>query len=92
MNNSRARLELPITVEVRDNGPGVAEDLVDHLFEPFISTKRSGSGLGLSLVAKIVADHRGVVSYLPGEPGATFRVRLPAAGRQEQPVRQREVA
>ena len=86
MSNSRERLELPITVEVRDNGPGVAEDLVDHLFEPFISTKRRGSGLGLSLVAKIVADHRGVVSYLPGEPGATFRVRLPAAGRQQQPV------
>ena len=92
VNNSRARLELPITVEVRDNGPGVAEDLIDHLFEPFISTKRRGSGLGLSLVAKIVADHRGVVSYLPGEPGATFRVLLPAAGRQEQPVRQQEVA
>ena len=50
--------ELPITIEVRDNGPGVPEDMVDHLFEPSISTKRRGSGLGLSLVAKIVADHR----------------------------------
>jgi two-component system, NtrC family, nitrogen regulation sensor histidine kinase GlnL len=85
VGNSRARLELPITVEVRDNGPGVRSDMVDHLFEPFVSSKRSGSGLGLSLVAKIVADHRGVVSYLPGEPGATFRVRLPAARRQPAP-------
>ena len=92
VNNSRTRLELPITVEVRDNGPGVAPDMLDHLFEPFISSKRSGSGLGLSLVAKIVADHRGVVSYLPGEPGATFRVRLPAARQQQEPVLQREVA
>ena len=92
VNNSRARLELPITVEVRDNGPGVADDLVDHLFEPFISSKRRGSGLGLSLVAKIVADHRGVVSYLPGEPGATFRVLLPAASQQQEPVERREVA
>ena len=50
------------------------------------------SGLGLSLVAKIAADHRGVVSYLPGEPGAVFRVRLPAARQQALPVPQREVA
>ena len=92
VNNSRTRLELPITIEVRDNGPGVAPDMVEHLFEPFISSKRSGSGLGLSLVAKIVADHRGVVSYLPGEPGATFRVRLPAARQQQATLEQREVA
>lgn len=92
VGNSRERLELPITVEVRDNGPGVPEDLVDSLFEPFISTKRRGSGLGLSLVAKIVADHRGVVSCLPGEPGTVFRVRLPAARQQTAPVQQREVA
>ena len=92
VSNSRSRLELPITVEVRDNGQGVPFDMVDSLFEPFISTKRSGSGLGLSLVAKIIADHRGVVSYLPGEPGATFRVRLPAAQRVAENLPQREVA
>jgi two-component system, NtrC family, nitrogen regulation sensor histidine kinase GlnL len=93
LGNSRERLELPITVEVRDNGPGVPEDMVDHLFEPFVSTKRRGSGLGLSLVAKLAADHQGVVSYVPGEPGATFRVRLPATRqqRQDSPL-QREVA
>jgi two-component system nitrogen regulation sensor histidine kinase GlnL len=92
VSNSRERLELPITVEVRDNGPGVPEDMIDHLFEPFVSTKRRGSGLGLSLVAKIVADHRGVVSYLPGEPGAVFRVRLPAARQRHETSPQREVA
>jgi two-component system nitrogen regulation sensor histidine kinase GlnL len=92
VNSSRERLELPITIEVRDNGPGVPEDMVDHLFEPFISTKRRGSGLGLSLVAKIVADHRGVVSYLAGDPGAIFRVRLPAARAQQDALLRREVA
>lgn len=93
VGNSRERLELPITVEVRDNGPGVPEDLLDHLFEPFVSTKRRGSGLGLSLVAKIVADHRGVVSYHPGEPGgAVFRVRLPAAKAAPVARARREVA
>lgn len=73
------RLELPITVEVKDNGPGVPADMVDHLFAPFISTKPKGSGLGLSLVAKIVAEHGGLVSYGDGQPGAIFKVRLPAS-------------
>ena len=55
--------------------------MLDHLFEPFVTTKRDGKGLGLPLVAKIVADHQGAVSYVPGDPGAVFRVRLPAARR-----------
>jgi two-component system nitrogen regulation sensor histidine kinase GlnL len=73
------RLELPITVEVRDNGQGVPQDMVDHLFQPFVSTKPKGSGLGLSLVAKIVGEHGGLVAYADGHPGAIFRVRLPVA-------------
>ena len=74
------RLELPITVEVRDNGRGVPDDIRPHLFEPFVTSKAKGSGLGLALVAKIVGDHGGIVNHA-AEPGATvFRVRLPAAG------------
>jgi two-component system nitrogen regulation sensor histidine kinase GlnL len=82
IGTSRTRQDLPITVEIRDNGPGVREDLRDHLFEPFVSTKPKGGGLGLPLVAKIVGDHGGMVSYAEGDPGAVFRVRLAAAGRQ----------
>ena len=84
LGTSRERLELPITVEIRDDGPGVPDDLIDHLFEPFITSKRHGSGLGLSLVAKIVHDHQGVVNYVRGDPGAVFRVRLPAARRMHR--------
>jgi two-component system nitrogen regulation sensor histidine kinase GlnL len=76
--SSRERVELPITVIVEDNGPGVAPDLIGHLFEPFVSTKRSGSGLGLALVAKIVGDHGGLIEVENGTRGALFRVRLPA--------------
>src|SRR5262249_35676839 len=79
MSNSRERLDLPITIEVRDNGPGGREDLRGDLVKPFGTTKPKGSGLGLPLVAKIVGDHGGMVSYVPGEPGAVFRVRLAAA-------------
>lgn len=75
--SGRERLELPITVEVRDTGPGVPPAIADHLFEPFVSGKPGGRGLGLAIVARIVADHGGLVSHVPCERGAVFRVRLP---------------
>ncbi|MCB2010810.1 MAG: two-component sensor histidine kinase, partial [Geminicoccaceae bacterium] len=78
VGGSPERIELPITVEVRDNGEGVAADMIDHLFEPFISSKPRGRGLGLSLVAKIVNDHGGIVAYATEDGGPVFRVRLPA--------------
>ena len=71
------RLELPLVVTVRDNGPGIAEDLQPHLFEPFVTSKPSGSGLGLALVAKIVGDHGGLME-VESHPGRTeFRLCLP---------------
>jgi two-component system nitrogen regulation sensor histidine kinase GlnL len=76
--HSRERVELPITVDIQDNGPGVSDDIAAHLFEPFVSTKRTGSGLGLSLAAKIVGDHGGVIEFENIKRGARFRVHLPA--------------
>ena len=78
------RIELPITVEISDNGSGVSGDMLEHLFEPFVSTKPKGRGLGLSLVAKIVNDHGGMVSHSAEDHGTVFRVRLPAvrSGRE----------
>ncbi|OYY06636.1 MAG: two-component sensor histidine kinase, partial [Rhizobiales bacterium 35-68-8] len=58
---SNARVSLPLEFCVRDNGPGVPEDLMPHLFDPFVTTKRTGSGLGLALVAKIIGDHGGII-------------------------------
>jgi two-component system nitrogen regulation sensor histidine kinase GlnL len=73
-------VSLPLEVRVIDNGPGVPDGLGDHVFEPFVTTKRGGSGLGLALVAKIVADHGGLVEHERVETGETiFRVLLPVA-------------
>ena len=67
----------PLEVKIQDNGPGVPAELRDHLFDPFVTTKPQGSGLGLTLVAKLVADHDGMIDF-ESEPGRTvFRVRLP---------------
>jgi two-component system nitrogen regulation sensor histidine kinase GlnL len=74
---SDQRMHLPLVVTVRDNGPGIPEDIRSNLFDPFVTSKTTGSGLGLALVAKIVADHGGLIE-VDSRPGRTeFRMHLP---------------
>lgn len=74
---SESRTQLPLVVSVQDNGVGIAEELRTHLFDPFVTTKSNGSGLGLALAAKIVGDHGGVIEF-DSEPRRTvFKVMLP---------------
>jgi len=74
---SKTRVSLPLEFCVRDNGPGVAEDLMPHLFDPFVSTKPTGSGLGLALVAKIIGDHGGIIECESQQRHTVFRVLMP---------------
>ena len=69
-----------VTVEVVDDGPGIAAELRERLFDPFVSTKDGGTGLGLALTHQIVKDHGGAihVDSAPGR-GSTFALELPAA-------------
>src|SRR5437899_2112983 len=74
---SKTPVSLPLEFCVKDNGPGVSEDLRPHLFDPFVSTKPTGSGLGLALVAKIIGDHGGIIECESQARHTVFRVLMP---------------
>jgi two-component system, NtrC family, nitrogen regulation sensor histidine kinase GlnL len=74
---SNTRVALPLEFCIKDNGPGVPEDLVPHLFDPFVTTKASGSGLGLALAAKIIGDHGGIIECESQPRWTVFRVLMP---------------
>jgi two-component system nitrogen regulation sensor histidine kinase GlnL len=71
------RRHLPLMVSVGDNGSGIPDDLKPHLFDPFVTTKRNGTGLGLALVAKVIGDHGGVIEFDSQPRRTVFRVFLP---------------
>lgn len=90
---SGTRISLPLMIEIHDNGPGVPDAIREHMFDPFVTSKTSGTGLGLALVAKLIADHGGTIEC-DSEPGKTvFRILLPMqeapARRTAQPARQK---
>lgn len=77
MQTGEGRVYLPLMVSVADNGGGIPDDLAPHLFDPFVTTKRNGSGLGLALVAKVIGDHGGVIEFDSQPRKTVFRVFLP---------------
>jgi two-component system nitrogen regulation sensor histidine kinase GlnL len=74
---SQARVSLPLEIAIEDNGAGVSGDLMPHLFDPFVTTKPSGTGLGLALVAKIVGDHGGIIECDSRPRQTVFRALMP---------------
>jgi two-component system, NtrC family, nitrogen regulation sensor histidine kinase GlnL len=74
---SRSKVALPLEFCIKDNGPGVSEDLMPNLFDPFVTTKPSGTGLGLALAAKIIGDHGGIIECESQPRRTIFRVLMP---------------
>jgi len=80
---SAVRVSLPLQISIQDNGPGVPPELRPHLFEPFVTTKSSGSGLGLALVAKLIGDHGGIIECDSSPQGTVFQALMPMQDREE---------
>ena len=78
-----SRVHLPLMISVQDNGAGIPKDLHEHMFDPFVTTKSTGTGLGLALVAKIVGDHGGVIEFDSQPRRTIFRVMLPMVPQEQ---------
>jgi two-component system nitrogen regulation sensor histidine kinase GlnL len=73
---------LPLQIEIIDDGPGLPDDLKGDVFDPFVSGRENGTGLGLALVSKIISDHGGIIT-VDSVPGRTvFKLSLPRASKE----------
>ncbi|GAB6053626.1 nitrogen regulation protein NR(II) [Magnetospira thiophila] len=78
------RVHLPLTVSIKDNGPGIPEHIQAHLFEAFVTSKPKGTGLGLALVAKIIDDHGGAIQFESRPGRSLFRIMLPMVSGEDR--------
>lgn len=93
IGSPRTQLHVPIQVEVIDNGPGIPTEIRDHIFDPFVSAKTGGSGLGLAMVASVVADHGGMVEVDSSVGRTTFRLNFPMVQKlAKQPMKGEQTA
>ena len=76
---SSEKTSLPLEICVKDNGPGIPKEIEDCLFDPFVTSKTNGSGLGLALVAKLIGDHGGVIEFDTSGRHTVFRVMMPTS-------------
>lgn len=78
------RVHLPLQIEIRDTGGGIPEEVRAHIFEPFVSSKSEGSGLGLAMVASIISDHGGTIALKDVGKGSCFVINLPLPAKAQK--------
>ncbi len=85
-SNGSAYDDLPIVVEIPDNGSGISKAILNSMFDPFITTKKTGSGLGLSVASKIISDHGGTIEFTskPGETICSVRFPINSKGKLDK--------
>ena len=76
------RTALPLEVSIANTGPPIPAELLPHIFDPFVSSKPNGKGLGLALTAKIIGDHGGIIDCESNEERTVFRILLPMSTRK----------
>jgi signal transduction histidine kinase len=77
-------LEDPVRLQIRDNGPGIPEEIADDLFQPFVTGRTGGTGLGLAIVQRAVDAHRGLVMVDSSTKGTTFTIFFPSKWQAEE--------
>ncbi len=83
---STSAINKNIIIAIVDSGPGVKQEIRQKIFDPFFSTRKDGSGIGLSIVQRIVTDHQGIISVSENRyGGATFQIELPVEKRSVRP-------
>ncbi|MGJ8528295.1 two-component system sensor histidine kinase NtrB [Maritalea sp.] len=88
VSGTRERLSLPLEIRVEDNGSGIDEEMLPHIFEPFVTSKQTGGGLGLSMVAKLIRGHGGIVDVDYVGDRTIFKTLLPIARKSDIGKRQ----
>ena len=83
VRGSGKKVSLPLEVKVSNTGVAIAPDILPHLFEPFVSSKPNGKGLGLALTAKIVGDHGGIIECQSHDSETVFSILLPMTENQD---------